>query len=207
MHPGGLFEWSDREDMLAFVADVAFCTIFAAGAAGPAAFHVPAVVAGPDRIRFHVSRSNRGAAALDGARLLLSCTGPDAYVSPDWYGTEDQVPTWNYVAIEAEGPARPLSEAELADLLDALSAAHEARLAPKPPWTRAKMSPGRFEAMLRAIVGYEIQIEALRGTRKLGQNKRGSELAGAIAGLEASGHADLAALMRNSSPSSDGEES
>ena len=196
MHPGRLFDWTDREEMLAFVAETAFCTIFTAGGNGPAAFHVPVVVAGADRIRFHVSRSNRGAAGLDGAPLLLSCTGPDSYVSPDWYGTEEQVPTWNYVAVEAEGPARPLSDAELAALLDALSAAHEARLAPKPPWTRDKMSPGRFEAMLKAIVGYEIEIEALRGTRKLGQNKNGSELAGAIAGLEASGHADIAALMR-----------
>jgi transcriptional regulator len=58
------------------------------------------------------------------------------------------------------------------------------------------MSPGRFEAMLRAIVGYEMQIEALRGTRKLGQNKKGEALAGAIAGLEENGHADIAALMR-----------
>jgi transcriptional regulator len=192
--------------MLAFVADVAFCTIFCGGTDGPAAFHVPVVIAGPDRIRFHVSRSNRGAAALDGARLLLSCIGPDSYVSPDWYGSEDQVPTWNYVAVEAEGTARPLSEAELADLLDALSAAHEARLAPKPPWTRGKMSPGRFEAMLKAIVGYELRIEALRGTRKLGQNKKGAELAGAIAGLEASGHADIAALMHSSLSRSDAEE-
>lgn len=196
MHPGRPFAWTDGEAMLAFVADTAFCTIFAAAADGSAVFHVPVIVAGPDRIRFHVSRSNRGAAGLDGARVLLSCTGPDAYVSPDWYGTDDQVPTWNYVAVEAEGPARPLSEAELADLLDALSAAHEARLAPKPPWTRDKMSPGRFEAMLKAIVGYELQVEALRGTRKLGQNKKSGELAGAIAGLEGSGHADIAALMR-----------
>jgi transcriptional regulator len=197
MHPSRLFDWKDPEGMLAFIAEMAFCTIFAGGANGPAVFHVPVVVAGPERIRFHVSRSNRGAAGLDGAPLLLSCTGPDAYVSPDWYGTEDQVPTWNYVAVEAEGPARLLSEAELAALLDELSAAHEARLAPKPPWTRDKMSPGRFEAMLKAIVGYELQIEALRGTRKLGQNKRGSELAGAIVGLEASGQSEIAALMRD----------
>ena len=66
------------------------------------------------------------------------------------------MPTWNYLAVEAEGPLRRLDEAELTALLDELGAAHEARLAPKPPWTRAKMSAGRFEAMLKAIIGYEL---------------------------------------------------
>jgi transcriptional regulator len=93
------------------------------------------------------------------------------------------VPTWNYLAVEAEGPLRTLDEDELADLLDDLSAAHEARLAPKPAWTRAKLSPERFNGLLKAIVGYELTIEALRGTRKLGKNKMVAERAGAAVGL------------------------
>jgi transcriptional regulator len=96
-------------------------------------------------------------------------------VSPDWYGTPDQVPTWN-----------------------SLSAAHEARLAPKPAWTRAKMSAGRFEGLLKAITGYELAIEALRGTRKLGQHKTETEQAGAAAGL-APFNPEMARLMREGS--------
>jgi transcriptional regulator len=192
MHPSRAFAWDDREALLAFVADISFGTI---AADGPLVAHVPAVVAGPDRLRFHLSRSNRAAAALEGKRAIFSVLGPDSYVSPDWYGTPDQVPTWNYLALEAEGPLRRLDEAELAALLDDLSAAHEARLAPKPPWTRAKMSPGRFEAMLKAIIGYELTIEDLRGTRKLGQNKKEAERAGAAGGL-APFHPEMARLMR-----------
>jgi transcriptional regulator len=69
------------------------------------------------------------------------------------------------------------------------------------------MSPGRFESMLEAIVGYELEIESLRGTRKLGQTKKAEEMAGAIAGLEAAGHHDMAELMRcaSSSPAFAGE--
>jgi transcriptional regulator len=178
MHPNRGFAWEDREAMLAFVADIAFCTICADG---PAVVHAPVTVDPPDRIRFHVSRGNR--AKLDGRRAIVSCLGPDAYISPDWYGTPDQVPTWNYLAVEAEGPLRRMDEGELAILLDGLSAAHEARLAPKPAWTRAKMSPGRFDAMLKAIVGYELRIEDLRGTRKLGQNKHEAERLAAADGL------------------------
>jgi transcriptional regulator len=191
MHPNRAFAWEDRDAMLAFLADIAFCTICIDG---PALVHAPVIVAGPDRILFHLSRGNR-AAAMEPKRAILSCLGPDSYISPDWYGSPDQVPTWNYLAVEAEGPLRRLDDAELAQLLDDLSAAHEARLAPKPAWTRAKMSPGRFEAMLKAIIGYELRIEALRGTRKLGQNKQGDERVGAAEGL-APFNPELAALMR-----------
>jgi len=58
------------------------------------------------------------------------------------------------------------------------------------------MSSGRFEAMLNAITGYELSIEDLRGTRKLGQHKPG-QAASAADGLEPF-HPILAALMRSS---------
>ncbi len=196
MHPHPRFAWTDRDEILAFISDIAFCSVFAKKDAGQAVFHVPVIVHAPDRIHFHISRANRGAAGLGGRRALLSCLGPDAYISPDWYGTPDQVPTWNYISAEAEGPLRLLSDGELASLLDDLSDAQEARLDPKPRWTRDKMSAGRFEKMLRAIIGYEIRIEELRGTRKLGQTKGRAETEGAIAGLEAAGHEAMAELMR-----------
>ncbi len=189
MHPNRAFAWEDRDAMLAFVGEIAFATI---AAEGPVVVHAPVLVAGPDRILFHVSRGNR--AKLDGKRAIVSMLGPDAYISPDWYGVDDQVPTWNYLAVEAEGPLRRLDEPELAALLDGLSAAHEARLAPKPAWTRAKMSPGRFEAMLKAIIGYELSIEDLRGTRKFGQNKDTAQRRAAAAGLAPFNPA-MAALM------------
>lgn len=189
MHPNRGFAWEDREAMLAFVAEIAFATI---AAEGPVVVHAPVLVTGPDRLRFHISRGNR--AKLTDKRAIVSVLGPDAYISPDWYGVDDQVPTWNYLAVEAEGPLRRLDEAELADLLDGLSAAHERRLAPKPEWTRAKMTPGRFEGMLKAIIGYELAIEELRGTRKLGQNKGEGQRLAAAAGL-APFNPELAALM------------
>lgn len=195
MHPNPRFAWTDQEAMLAFVADIAFSTIFVAAPGGGHLLHVPVVVHDSGRLRFHVARANRAASALDGAAALLSCTGPEAYVSPDWYGTPDQVPTWNYIAVECQGTLRRLSDGELAEQIDALSAAHEGQLAPKKPWTRDKMSEGRFEAMTKAIIGYELAIEALRGTRKLGQNKKAEERAGAVAGLAEAGRADMAQLM------------
>ena len=192
MHPNRAFHWNDEAEMLAFVDRVSFATICVDG---PAMVHAP-VTAGPGGFRFHVSRSNRAVPRLDGARAIVSVLGPDAYISPDWYGVPDQVPTWNYLAVEAEGPLRQLDEADLVALLDDLGARHEARLAPKPEWTRDKMDPARFEAMVKAIVGFELTVEEMRGTRKLGQHKAPEQRAAVSDALDALGMAELAGLSR-----------
>ena len=196
MHPNRRFHWDDRDALLAFVAELSFAHIFVATPAGPRVAHAPLVVTREGNLRFHLARSNALTAHLDGAAAVVSLASPDAYISPDWYGTDDQVPTWNYLSVEVEGPVRRLGETDLVALLDELSATHEARLLPKKPWTRAKMTPGRFETMLPAIHAFELTVETLRGTRKLGQNKSVAEIEGAAAALDGIGRGDVAALMR-----------
>lgn len=84
---------------------------------------------------------------------------------------------------EAEGPVSSLDQAGLVSLLDDLSAQEESRLAPKPVWTRGKMSAGLFEAMLRGIVGARMTLERLEGTTKLSQNKSAADVAAVAAKL------------------------
>ena len=50
--------------------------------------------------------------------------------------------------------------------------------------------------LMDAIVGFDIDVVAWRPTLKLSQNKRAEERARVIDGLEASGQAAIAALMR-----------
>ncbi len=89
MHPNRAFRWTDEGEMLAFAAEVSFATICVDG---PAVVHAPLVAAGEKRLLFHVSVSNPALPRLEGARAIASVMGPDAYVSPDWYGTPGQVP-------------------------------------------------------------------------------------------------------------------
>jgi transcriptional regulator len=171
MHPNRKFHIADRDAMAALVGELGFGVLFVPTAEGPRAVHVPVLLEG-ERLRFHVSRGNLAHAALAaGGDALFVATGPHAYISPDWYGLEDRVPTWNYVAVELGGPVRTLDPEALIRLVDDLSARQEARLAPKPPWTRAKMSAGRFETLLKAIAGFEMQVMAWRGTAKIDQDK------------------------------------
>jgi len=171
MHPDRRFHWHDQDDMRAFVADRAFGMLFTLTPDGPRVAHVPVLLDGQDRILFHLSRGNALAPSLDGADALFVANGADAYVSPDWYGLDDQVPTWNYVSVELEGRVSALPPESLPDIIDRLSHDQERRLSPKPAWTRDKMQDGLFDRMLGAITAYELRVTAWRGTRKLGQNK------------------------------------
>ncbi len=188
MHPAKPFHVDDRETLLAFFRANPFVTIAAAVGDRPFTAQAPVVVReldfGEVALDFHLSRGNALAPfVVAGFRAVALATGPDAYVSPDWYGSEDQVPTWNYVSAEAEGLVAPLSDAEFVALLDDLSAQEEARLLPKAPWTRDKMSPGRFEATMRGIIGCRFSVERLEGTWKLSQNKTAADRAGVVKAL------------------------
>jgi transcriptional regulator len=195
MHPNAHFAWTDSAELRAFLGGRAFAHIFAQTADGPMVAHAPVVVTPDGDLRFHLARGNRLVAHLDGLTALVSVTGDDAYVSPDWYAKPDQVPTWLYLAVEAEGTVRRLDRDGLIAQVDALSAAMEAPLAPKPVWTRGKMTEGKFEAMLPGIVGFEMTVTTLRGTLKMNQHKSADDIASMVAALREQGREDVAALV------------
>ena len=196
MHPNAAFHWIDRSEMLDFVAEHSFAHIFTASEAGQFVVHAPVIVR-DGRIWFHVAKRNRIADQLDRGRALVSVSGREGYQSANWYVSEDQVPTWHYEAVEIEGAVRQLADEELIGLLDQLSEVMEGRHSPEKPWTRAKMAPGKFEAMTKAIVGFEVEPTEVRGTRKFNQHKRGDDLAATIDGQRSIGREDIVAAIED----------
>lgn len=198
MHPDPAFR--PRQDDLAalLVREIGFAAIFAGTPDGPRVAHAPVVLSDDAAtLQFHLARGNGLTRHLDGTTALAVVQGPDAYVSAGWYAEEAHaVPTWNYVAVEMEGPARRTDEAELVAQLDTLSAQHEARIGATPPWTRDKMDPNYFAKLTGAITGFEMRIAAWRPTIKLSQNKPADERARIATEIAATGHGALAHLMR-----------
>ena len=187
MHPARAFHCDDPEVLLAQLARQPFATIAAAPEGRPLIAHTPVIarqLPSGLALDFHVSRGNALAPFVaEGFVAVAVSLGPDAYVSPDWYEAADQVPAWNYVSVEVEGPVAQLDDAGLFAILDDLSAQEEGRLLPKPPWTRRKMTPGRFEAIARAVVGCRLSVQRLEGTFKLSQNKSQADRDGVVRAL------------------------
>ena len=200
MHPNPAFRQTPATRNLAFARDHGFGTLAINADAGPLLSHIPFLLADDGAsAELHLVRSNPITAQLSAPQpAVLSILGPEGYVSPDWYGAVDQVPTWNYVAVHLRGTLELLPQDSLRDMLDRLSAQFEARLLPKKPWTSQKMTEGVMERMMRMIVPCRLTISDVQGTWKLAQNKPEAARLGAATGLEALGPdgARLAALMR-----------
>lgn len=140
--------------------------------ASPLPFHLSYASDGTPRVAFHVARGNTLASLADGRTpWLIAIMGADTYVSPDWYASPHQVPTWLYESVHLTGPVRAMPGPELLAHLDELSEHFEQALAPKPVWTTSKMPPGRVKDMSRAIVGLSMTVEQVEGSFKLNQHK------------------------------------
>lgn len=198
----------DRAASLKFAEERGFGTICAWNGTRPIAsllpFYLSHAADGTAEVLFHVARHNPLLKFADGTTpWLLAVNGPDAYVSADWYVSPDQVPTWLYQSVHLTGTVRVLSDGELAVQIDTLSAKFENWLLPKKPWTSAKMTPARLEAMKKAIVGLVMTVEEVEGSFKLNQHKSEADYAAVAGALEQradTGSQQIADLMRKARP-------
>lgn len=202
MHPNPAFRQEPAERNLGYARDRGFGTLSINADPAPLMAHVPFVLdTAGHAAELHLVRSNPIARAATGpVPAVIAVTGPDGYISPDWYGDPGQVPTWNYVAVHLRGVLHPLDPGLLRDQLDRLSAHFEAMLAPKPAWTAAKMPGDSLERLMRAIRPFRFEIGQVDGTWKLSQNKPDAARLGAAGHVTASPAGQetalLAALMR-----------
>lgn len=132
----------------------------------------------------HVARAN---AVWKGAGpSIVAFTGPQAYVSPNWYPSKHAhgkaVPTWNYAVVQAHGVPRAIEDRSvILQIVTRLTQTHEAAQA--LPWQVSDAPADYIESMLAAIVGIEIPIERLVGKWKISQNRAPADMQGVAAGL------------------------
>ncbi len=201
MHPNPVFRQQTMDRNLAFARGRGFGTLSISADPVPMLAHVPFHIDDDGAYaELHLVRSNPIARAIQHPTpAIIAVAGPDGYISPDWYEDKGQVPTWNYIAVHVKGRLMPMDTAHIRAHLDRLSAEFEARLAPKKPWTTAKMPPEVLQRMMRQILPFRFTIDAIDGTWKLNQNKSAADRAGAAGALAQSpigqDVATLAALM------------
>ena len=203
MHPNPIFRSSDAARDLAFARARGFGLLILNGDAVPMVSHVPFRLSDDGtEADIHLVRSNPIARAVQAETpALIAVSGPDSYISPDWYCVPDQVPTWNYVAVHLLGTLAPLDPDDMRPMLDRQSGVYENRLLPKKPWQTDKMTPEVLDRMMRQILPFRFAVTEVRATWKLGQNKPEAARLGAADGARTAGLGSetdaLAALMRD----------
>lgn len=203
MHPNPAFRHIPEAHSIAFVRERGFGILAICSDDGPLMSHIPFLLSEDGLFaEFHLVRSNPIARLITAPlKARLAVQGPQSYVSPDWYGVEDQVPTWNYVAVHLVGEVRLQPQEAMRDLLNRQSAFFETRLLPKPEWHADKMTPEVLVRMMRQIVPCVMRVDEIASTWKLGQNKPDEVRLRAADHLGPAGQGQetetLAELMRN----------
>jgi transcriptional regulator len=192
------FAETDVERLRALMRAHAFATLVSMTDGVPFATHVPLLL-DPERgplgtLVGHLARANPQWQAFDGSSPALAIfQGPHAYVSPRWFASTPNVPSWNYEVVHASGAPRVLDDpAAVRALLERSAATFEAGAA--TPWTLASVTENYLAGLQRGIVAFEIPIEQLEGKWKLSQDKHQADRAGIAAGLRAEGRSDEIAI-------------
>ncbi|MER8401388.1 FMN-binding negative transcriptional regulator [Mesorhizobium sp. M0322] len=169
--------------------------LFTVGKSGMDANHIPFLL-DPEQgslgtLHAHVARSNPiWQDVVDNDEVLVVFRAADAYISPTWYPskheTQRQVPTWNYMVAHAFGKVVIHDdERYVRGMVARLTRIHEA--SQEVPWKMTHAPRNYIDALIKDIVGLEIEITKLIGKSKLGQDESARDMRGAGTRLRAQG--------------------
>jgi len=170
---------TDRKLIDQVISENAFATIVYQEDGVPQSFQLPLMLKN-EKLIGHMAKANKAWKALNGRSTLVIFYGPHCYISPTWYGTDHNVPTWNYITVHVRGAVRIVEEeAFLKEAIIELSQKYD-------PTFPIEANIASHQGLLREIVGIEIQVEQVFSKFKLAQSKPEHERLNVVKQLEKS---------------------
>jgi transcriptional regulator len=168
------FREEDVEKLVAFMRSNSFATLISVQNHLPVASHIPLVTTLKDNVvtlTGHLAKLNPHWQAFGEYESLAVFTGPHAYISPSAYEKQENVPTWNYIAVHAYGfpqivtsdSSRESMDKMINEMIDTYGSDY------KSQWQG--LSENYREGMMKGIVGFEMTVTRLEGKYKLSQNR------------------------------------
>ena len=175
----------DEEKIDQFIDYYGFATLVTHKDGWPCASHLPVLLEKKDDggriLRSHMARANpqwRHFSVDTGVLCIFA--GPHAYISPSWYQMQHTVPTWNYAAVHVYGKATITDEAALRRIVFDTTAKYESMM--PHPW-KVPLSDSELDVMLKAVVGFSVEVTRVEAKFKLGQNRSREDQEGMVKGL------------------------
>ncbi|MGF1457548.1 MAG: FMN-binding negative transcriptional regulator [Leptolyngbyaceae cyanobacterium] len=168
------FREDDTDKLVAFMQAHSFATLVSSVNGQIRASHIPLVTTVIDHsltLTGHLARQNPQALTLETGEALAIFTGPHAYISPKHYEQQENVPTWNYIAVHAYGVPRVITLQQAPDkmaaMIDDMTNTYEASF--QQQWH--SLSESYRVGMMNGIIGFEMPVTRLEGKYKLSQNR------------------------------------
>lgn len=169
------FKEKDQQKILHFIHQHPFA--FMAGCDEnnrPVATQIPVFIeerAGKLFLSGHMMKSTDHHKAFEkNPAVLCVFTGAHSYVSASWYTDPHQASTWNYMSVHINGKLRFLDDEALADVLRKTTLHFENGNTDSP--TSFDNLPDDYTSrLMKAIVAFEVEVEAIDTVFKLSQNR------------------------------------
>jgi transcriptional regulator len=136
------------------------------------ATHIPMMLgkneAGEQVLWAHVAKGNpqwKEIAAQEEVMAIFQ--GPHTFVTSDWYDQQN-VSTWNYIAVHVYGKARLLEGDDLRHVVRVLVEHYET---PESKGHMDNLDPVYLNREFRGIMGIELKIERIEAAFKMSQNR------------------------------------
>jgi transcriptional regulator len=101
---------------------------------------------------------------------LCVFTGHHTYVSATWYSDPHQASTWNYMSVHVKGRMHFLGEEGLIDILKKTTL-HFENNNKESSTVFDNLSDDYRNRLMKAIVGFEVEVEEIDNVFKLSQNR------------------------------------
>lgn len=110
--------------------------------------------------------------------VLVIFTGPHSYISPVYYKSKLQVPTWSYTAVHATCSCEAIRDLKTAkELMHRLVNHYESKNSTN--WNY-ELPPELDEQLLKAIVWIKLKVTSIEAKFKLSQNRDKEDYQGVI---------------------------
>lgn len=192
------FRNADPAEAEAFIKRYPFGILVSSGQHRPEITHLPFVFEKTLEgavLTTHLAGANSHLSALETGESTAVFSAPHAYISPSLYARDENVPTWNYIAVHCAGQVKLITAlSEKIRVLEKTIAAFEPAYAAQ--WTAL---PEKYKrGLLEELTAAELHVTDIQACSKLSQNKNAEErrnIAEHLSGGDAPA-ADLAAYMR-----------
>ena len=165
------FQEEDQDKVIAFMKENAFAIVTGFGEGYPVASHLPLnFETRADKIFLtsHLMKNTDHHKAFEkNENVLVIFTGPHCFVTAEWYTDSRVGSTWNYITVHAKGKIKFLDEAATRKAVHDITNKY---VGTGNTASFDKLSDDYISKMVKAIVGFEIEVTAFDNVFKLSQN-------------------------------------
>lgn len=191
----------DESKVLAFMRENPFALITGYDGEYPAASQLPLdIIEENGKLIFagHMMKKTSHHLAFEkNKNVLVIFSSPHAYLDAGWYKNPAVGSTVNYIAVHAKGK---INFTDDAGTYEAVKSITEKHIGQDSPGAFKNLSQEYIDAMIKAIVGFTIEVKSIENVFKLSQNRDEEDKKTIIRRLEernTGGDSYIAAAMKN----------